>query len=98
MTNPTRESLEALAVELTDAQRQRLLDWPANGSTFHGEPDEIARQLCDLGIGVIMPWQPKWHGVPKDLRRMGAQMALSFGVGIPLHLCLRAHLKETRHD
>lgn len=86
LTNPlSQEGLERIAAGLTDAQRQRLLDWPDHGSTFWNGPDAIADQLCELGIGVIMPWRPSRS------RHHCQQMGLTSGVGIPVHLLLKGH-------
>lgn len=69
MPSPT-----AIASGLSEAQRQRLREWPEQStSLFRGEPDKIAQELCELGIGTIMPW------------KHGKQMGLKSGVGLAVH-------------
>ncbi len=69
---------ERVAASLTEDLKARLRVWP-NGhySTFRGEPDATANRLCELGIGVIMPW------------KHGRQMGLTSKLGLKVHDILR---------
>lgn len=57
-----------VAKGLSAAQRARLAIWPHDGSTFRDGPDAVARELCALGVGVMMPWK---HGCQMGLPALG---------------------------
>lgn len=67
----TKRTPEEILEGLTVAQRRRLFAWPHSGSTFRGEPDAVALELCDLGVGVIMPWK---YGCQMGLAALGLQV------------------------
>ena len=89
MTDP-----ETVARGLTPKQRDRLIAWPETGSIFIGHPDEIAQELCALGIGVIMPWSGPHTGRRPKLKGC-CQMGLT-QIGRAVHSAVRTLLEKER--